>query len=720
MRSGHPGEAAGAAAEAAAAVGRPDASDKAAGATRYSADLPVPGGTLEAALVRSPLPHAQILGVSGGQARAAPGVMAVVTAGDLPPGLAGRRVRDMPLLGRTVARFAGEPVAAVLARSRTAAESAAALVEVDYRELPAVCDPVAALEAGSQRVHEAPWDYPGAVVAAGSGPNLQSEVTGGDPAAVARALAGAATVVTAAYRTPAGHQGYLEPQAWVAFPPEHGTTRLWGTTKSPYRLRDQVAACLGLPPETLRVDPAPLGGDFGGKGGVCDAALCVALARLAGRPVRLVLRSEEDLTATDARHPAVIRVRIGCDADGRLAALDVDAVFDGGAYAAAKPIPSVNLHGALECALGYRLPCYALRSRVAYTNTVPKGHMRSPGAPQVVFAVESALDELAAAAGISALDLRRRNLLTPGEPDGYGHRWPEARGRQTLDAAVAAACRGGTARETARGLARGTGVAVYARPTPPPAPTSLSLTPLPGGRLEVGVPVPETGTGSHAMIRRRLAAELGIDPSAVAVRQLATTELPGDLGVGASRVTAGLSRAVASLAEAWRASAQDGPVLVAVPAAAEPPALSYCAQVAQVEVDPETGQVTILELVSAVDVAAVVSPRAHQMQIDGGAVMGIGFACMEDLLEDGGQVLASNLGEFRIPAATDVPALRTVLVTGGKGVGPANVKAIGELTNVPAAAAIANAVADATGVRVRQLPVTAERLYWAIHGRGRD
>jgi CO/xanthine dehydrogenase Mo-binding subunit len=696
---------------------RPDARDKATGATRYSADLPVPADALEAVLVRSPLPHAEIAGVATEAARSVPGVVAVVTADDLPAGLAGRRVRDMPLLARDVARFAGEPVAVVLARSWAAAQEAATLVDVDYRELPAVLDPVAALTRHSPLVHDAPWDYPGAVVSAGSGPNLQSVVTEGDPSAVARALDEAATVITATYRTPAGHQGYLEPQAWTAFAPEQGTQRLRGTTKSPYRLRNQVAACLGLRPEALRVDPAPLGGDFGGKGGVYDASLCVALARLVGRPVRLVLRSDEDITATDARHPAVIRIQIGCDADGRLAGLDFDAVFDGGAYAAAKPIPSVNLHGALECALGYRLPCYALLSRVAYTNTVPKGHMRSPGAPQAIFAVESALDELALAAGISPLDLRRRNLLTDGEPDAYGHSWPEARGRQTLDAAMAAASRSAN-RETPAGWARGTGIAVYARPTPTPSPTSLRLTPMPGGRLELGVPIPETGTGSHAVASRQLAAELGTDPSRVVVRQLATTALPGDPGVGASRVTVGLSRAVRQLAEAWRASTRDGVVIVDVPEATDPPVLSCCAQVVQVAVDPETGQVRILELVSAVDVASIVNPRAHQMQIDGGAVMGIGFACLEDLLEEDGQVLASNLGEFKLPAAPDIPALRTVLVEGGKGVGPANVKAIGELTNVPVAAAVANAVANAVGARVRDLPITAERVYWTIHDGG--
>jgi putative selenate reductase molybdopterin-binding subunit len=706
---------------------RPDARDKATGTTKYSADMPVPTETLAAVLVRSPLPHAEITGIATAAALAVHGVTAVVTAADLPDGLAGRRVRDMPLLARTVARFAGEPVAAVLARTRQAATAAAALVDVDYRELPSVTDPAAALGAGSPLVHDAPWEYPGAVITGADGPNLQSVVTGGEPAAVARALAAAATVVSATYRTPAGHQGYLEPQAWVAFPPENGKTRLWGTTKSPYRLRDQIAACLGLAPEAIQVDPAPLGGDFGGKGGVCDASLCVALARLAGRPVRLVLRSEECVSATDARHPAVMRVTVGCDAEGRLAGLDFDAVFDGGAYAAAKPTPPVNLHGATDCALGYRLPCYTLRSRIAYTNTVPKGHMRSPGAPQAVFAVESALDELAAAAGISPLELRRRNLLEAGEPDAYGHVWAEARGHETIAAAMAAAAPAagtapdpGTAPPEADGLAHGIGVAVYARPTPSPSPTSLGLTPLPGGRLEVGVPVPETGTGSHAVIRRQLAARLGIDPSRVVVRQVPTTALPGDPGVGASRVTAGMSRAVGRLAEEWLASAQDGPVMVTLQAATEPPALSFCAQVARVAVDLETGQVKILELVSAVDVAEIVNPRAHQMQIDGGAVMGIGFACLEDLLEDEGQVLAANLGEFRLPAAADVPALRTVLVAGGRGVGPANVKAIGELTNVPAAAAVANAIADAAGTRVRQLPITAERVYLAINGRADD
>jgi len=221
---------------------RPDAWDKATGGIRYNADLPVPAGMLEAVLVRSPFPHAQVTGIAAEEARAVPGVVAVVTAADLPGGLTGRRVRDMPLLASGVARFAGEPVAVVLAQSRDAAEAAAALVDVDYQERAAVTDALAALGPDSPLVHEAPWEYPGAVVTPADGRNLQSLVSDGDPEAVSRALAGSATVVSATHRSPAGHQGYLEPLAWLAFPPADGITRLRGTTKSPYRLRGQGRA----------------------------------------------------------------------------------------------------------------------------------------------------------------------------------------------------------------------------------------------------------------------------------------------------------------------------------------------------------------------------------------------------------------------------------------------------------------------------------------------
>lgn len=693
---------------------RDDAQAKASGAARYVGDMSLPG-MLHIALVRSPVPHALIAGVDTGPASAAAGVAGVFTAADVSQVTYGRAVRDIPILASGKVRFAGERVAAVVADSRRAAEAAAALVEVTYDSLPAALTADEALWPDAPAVHEAPWAYPGAAVSESDGHNLQSRVVHGSAQAAEAALAAAGHVIDQTYTTPSVHQGYLEPQACVAAV-AGGRVRLWATNKSPYRLRSQLAECLGLDPASIDIQPAPLGGDFGGKGSPMDIPLCVELARLAGRPVKLVLRYAEELTATNPRHPSRIRVRAGCDSSGRLTGVIVQALLNGGAYGGFKPLPTVGLHGIEECTLAYAVPALFVESLVAYTNTVPRGHMRSPGAPQAAFAVESALDELAARAGLAPAELRSRNLVRRGTRSASGKVWVEARGEQTLEAAITSA---EPSPDAPAGWLRGTGLAVYAREAPGLGGTSLRLVPLPGGRIRAEVPIPETGTGSHTVVRNRLAAELAISPGDVEVVHVATAELPRDPGVGGSRVTVGMADALGSAAEAWRRRPDDRPVVVdggpaASGRAGRPPVSSYCAQVAQVAVDPATGQVRVLEIRSAVDVGAIVHPLGHQMQIDGGAVMGYGFACLEDLAEDGGQITAGNLGEFRLPAASDVPALRTVLVEGGQGVTPANVKPVGELTNVPVAAAVANAVADATGCRIRDLPVTAEKVFWAL------
>jgi CO/xanthine dehydrogenase Mo-binding subunit len=694
---------------------RVDARAKATGVTRYSADVAM-DGLLYAGVVRSPYPHAEIAGISAAEALRLDGVVGVVSAADLTSERCGRRVRDMPLLATGKARFAGEPVAVVLATSRLRAEEAAGLVDVAYRQLPAVLDPAAALQPSAGRVHDAPWSYDGAVVGADDPANLQSQIVTGSLEAAEAALARAAHQVSRSYQTAAGHQGYLEPQCWTAVPSPSGGVVLQGTAKAPYRLRDQVAQTLGTPAELVHVEPAPVGGDFGGKGGGVDATLCAALALWARQPVRLALRSSDDLTATDARHPALIEIQLGCNSRGQLTVMIVDAVFDGGAYAAAKPTPSVNLHGMADAAVCYRLQACAVRSRIAYTNRVPKGHMRAPGSPQVVFAIESAVDELAREAGIQPAELRHRSLLTDGDSDAYGHSWPEARGTVTLSAAIDCPARV----PAPSNWKLGHGLAVYARATAPPAATSLRLVPGADGDFAVEVPFPETGTGSHTLVRNEVAEALLLDPDRVRVRQVSSSSLPYDPGVGASRVTVGLTAAVRELVAAWHDSAGTGPVTVQTKPGSGQPVLSYCAQVARVAVDPGTGQVRLLELVTAVDVAAILRRTAHQLQLDGGAVMGFGFACLEDLLDEDGQVWAGSLAEFRLPTSQDVPALQTVLVEGSRGIGPANVKAVGELANVPVAAALANAVADAVGVRMRSLPVTAERVYRALHGEDRS
>ncbi|MGH2448981.1 MAG: xanthine dehydrogenase family protein molybdopterin-binding subunit, partial [Chloroflexota bacterium] len=529
----------------------------------------------------------------------------------------------------------------------------------------------------------------------------------------------AAHVVDQTYVTPAGHQGYLEPQACVAQWNTDDTLELWLPNKTPYRLRDQLSACLGIPAGSIELHPVAIGGDFGGKGSPMMAPLCAELSRLSGRPVRLALRYTEDLTSTNPRHPSSIRVRIGCDEDGRLMGLHVDAVLDGGAYAGYKPMPEVALRGVGHAASSYRVAAVCIESRIAYTNTVPKGHARAPGSPQVTFAVESALDELAACSNLSPWELRRRNILAAKEVGHEGIPYVEHRGAAVLQRAAAVS----RTVEPPPGMLHGLGVALYDRPTGLGY-TSISLTERTDGGVDVGVGVPDTGTGSHTVVRTTLAQALGLDRAMINVRHLPTSDLPGDQGVGGSRVTATLSAAAQRAAERWNTPGHARSITVELHGELDNPVTSYCVQVAQVAVDPATGRIQLLDLLSVVDVASVVHPGSHQSQVDGGAVMGIGFALHEDLELDDGQVWAANLGDFKIPSIRDVPALRTELLTGAQGIGASNVKSIGELLNCAVAPAIANAVFAASGVRLRHLPLRAEDVWQALqnipHGHPSD
>lgn len=689
--------------------GRVDAVDKARGASIYAADVVLPG-TVHVAMVRSLEAHAHINGIDTATAASMPGVVGVFTAADLHVEPYGRRVRDVPALARDKVRFVGERVAAVVAETPRQAEAAAGFVEVDYDELPAVTAAAAALEPGAPRVHDAPWDYPEAVVRPEDGANLQSRSRTGDEAGADAAIAAAAHVVEATYTTPSGHQGYLEPQACVVAPRADGAFDVWATDKRPYHLRAVVADCLGIDPDRIRLQPVAIGGDFGGKGGFGDVPLCIELARLVGRPVKSVHTYAEDLTATNPRHPVTLRVRLACDGDGTFRGLHVDALVDGGAYAGFKPMELVALGGIQEAGSCYRIPATFVQQRVAYTTSVPRGHMRAPGRPEAVFALESAIDELAAQVGMAPAELRRRNLVGDGEPNAHGKVWAEARGAETLTRAIEAATAGPA---LPAGWLAGTGHAVAEHKTPVASRMGLRVTPRPDGGVLAEVAVAETGTGSHTVLREGLVRALGVPRESVEVAQLSTSEFAYDHGVGGSRVTSALSIALARLAEAWRDRRGDEPVVVELDEEHTERVTSFCAQVAHVAVHPDTGQIKVLEVVTAVDVAEIVNPAAHQMQIDGGTIMGFGFACLEDLQIEDGQVWAANLGEFKIPSTRDVPALRTVLVDGGAGVGLLNTKAVGEVSNLSTAAAIANAVADATGVRLRDLPLGAEALWHA-------
>src|SRR5680860_1152828 len=320
---------------------RGDALPKLTGRARFVGDVTM-AGMCFAAVTRSYAAHAKITRIDTAAARALPGVLAVVTAADVTPSLYGRRVKDVPILAREQVRFVGERVAAVVAETRELAEEAAALIDVEYEDLPAVFDADEALRDGSPLVHQEPERYENAQDLVAREPNLQSLVAVGSSEQVDLLLQSSAFSIEREYRTPSGHQGYIEPHGCVCSVESDGTVHVWATNKSPYQLREQVAACLELPVSKVVVEPVFIGGDFGGKGSPMDVPLCVELARITGRPVKLTLRYVEDLIAANPRHASRTRVRVGCSADGKLTGLSLDSVLNGGAYAGFKPRAAVE------------------------------------------------------------------------------------------------------------------------------------------------------------------------------------------------------------------------------------------------------------------------------------------------------------------------------------------------------------------------------------------
>lgn len=740
--------------------GRIDGELKVGGRMMYAADVPVPD-VLYAAVLRSPYPHARIDAIDTSTAEGMPGVRAVLVGRDVADVRYGRLIRDVPILAVEKVRFIGERVATVVAETPAQANRAATAIQVSYSPLPAVFDPEEALDPDAPAVHDDPWAYKGSLSPKGGPRNLQARhvwTGGGD---VDAALATAELRLDEQFTTPAVHQGYIEPHSCTAWVDRDGRVHVWASSKSPYRLRAQLAAAFSMPEDRFEIHAPAIGGDFGGKGSPMDIPLCIALARRAGRPVRLTLRYAEELMAASHRHASAIRVRAGWGRDGRFKAMDVRSVFNVGAYAGFRPRPF--LHGAMDAGSCYRIPAIRIESLIVYTNRTPGGHKRAPGAPQTVFAVESVLDIAARRLGIDPAEIRRRNMLRTGETAPLGEHWPEIRGQETL-AAAERAFRPAFPAKARPSIRFGRGMSVYARTTRPGA-TSMRLHADAAGRVHAEVAIPETGTGSHTVLRTLLARELGLDLAQFSVHYVGTADLPFDDGVGGSRVTATISevapQAARLLQERGRtlaasrfrvaedgisyaaggrwveaASGRGATIADLAAFAAErgekftvsaevrrsgedhtEEALAFCVQIAQVGVDVETGQVSVCEVLTTHDVANVLNPRAHRVQIEGGVVMGLGEALTEDLSIREGKVEAAHFGDYKIPSMRDTPPIRIVHLTGGRGVGVNNVKAIGEMSNVPVAAAIANAVEDAVGVRIRDLPVSAEKIFQALQDR---
>ena len=735
-----------------ATIGKPatrvEGPKKVAGEARYPADVLIPG-TLWGKALRSPLPHARIAHVDTSRARRVPGVRAVLAAADIPDTRMGRRLLDMPVLAREKVRFIGERVAAVAAEDKDVAEEAAELIDVEYEELPAVFDPIEAIRESAPILHNNINSYQGLPEPVQEPTNqyIHNLWTKGD---VERGFAGADLLFEHTFTVPRQHQAFLEPHACLVQIDDEGRLQVWANSKVPFLLRDQIAAVVGLDPDRVRINVSYIGGDFGGKGDPMDIPLSYFLAKASGRPVKMVMAYMEEFMAGNPRHPALITIRSGVKRDGTLVAREARAVFNSGAYGAFRPSVGVNLHGAAELGGSYRIPNVHIEADIVYTNTIPCGFMRGPGSPQAVFAVESHMDMIAQELGIDPLDLRRRNALSEGDATPTGQVLHKVRAQETLDAAAEA-----IAWDTPKpGLYVGRGIAFYDRQAGG-AESSATVVADADGTVILRSPSFDTGTGTHTILRQIIAEELTLPPEAITVVTIDTDSGPFDRGVAGSwvthsagqatlRATRQLRQRLISVAAGQlggseeRVRLQDGhfvadgnsakslslaQVAASAAKAGEPASAqvsytpegerditSFCTQAAEVEVDPETGQVTVRRFISAHDVGTVLNPLSHQGQIEGGIVQGLGYALMEELKVEQGQVTNGHFGEYKVPTIRDIPKLTTVLLEEPSGPTPYQGKAIGELSNCPVAAAIANAVSDAVGVRIADLPITAEKV----------
>jgi putative selenate reductase molybdopterin-binding subunit len=737
----------------------------------YTDDLH-PEGLAFGRILRSPHAHALIRAIDASEALALPGVLCVLTHADVlrvPHTTAGQSwpepsPYDAYLLDRKV-RHVGDRVALVAAESRALADEALRRIHVDYEVLPSVFDPEAALAPGAPILHDE-TDSSGI---ADRRRNLAAtmEFHVGDAEAE---LAASDVVLERAYRTQPVHAVSLEPHVVITWLDEDGRLVVRTSTQVPFHVRRLLAPILGIPVSRIRVIKPRIGGGFGNKQEMTIEDACAALTLATRRPVEIEYTREEEFVMSRTRHAMILRVRMGAMRDGRIAAIDMRVVSDTGAYGS---------HGlTVTGSSGYKtLPLYnnaaALRYHcdVAYTNHPPAGALRGYGAPQGFFALESAIDDMAARLEMDPLEFRRRNVIQAGQVDrvsaaleakGKGHtRRIQSYGLAECIEQGAAAI-GWTKRDALprRGvLRRGMGVALAMQSSGIAGvdwgAAALKLNEDGSWNLTTGAT--DLGTGADTVLVQIAAETLGVTHDRIVLYAADTDLTPYDVGAYASSVTYVSGNAVRQAAEA----ARDRVLEVAGRMLRIPPErlrcrdnriesdaghalsiaevamhamyremtqvaghASFCipdspppfsAQFAEVEVDTGTGRIRVLRFVSAVDCGTAINPLQVEGQIEGAVAMGIGFALSEEMRYDAqGRLLNGNLVDYKLTHADDMPEMTTLVVSSYEPTGPFGAKSVAEVPVNGPAPAIANAVLHALGVRITDLPLTPDRVLQAL------
>jgi len=696
----------------------------------FTLDLAVPG-LAHLTLVRSTHPHAYIAAIDTAAALAVPGVLAVFSYLD-DPGVRystarHEKITDDPLdtvLFDRVVRFAGQRVAAVVADTLAAAQEAAGLLVIDYRPRPAVLDPEQAMAPGAPLVHGEKDCSDGI---ADPRRNIATQVHGG-VGDVAAGLASAAAVVSQSFTIQRVQHAHLETHATVGWL-EDGRLVLRTSTQTPFLTRDAICRLFGLPAERVRVLAARVGGGFGGKQEMLtEDVVALAVLRLR-RPVQLEFSREEQFTGATTRHPMRIAVQAGARADGTLTALAVRTVANTGAYG--NHAGGVLFHSCGEAVSLYRCPNKKVDGWSVYTHTVPAGAFRGYGLSQACFAVESALDELARKLALTPAEFRRRNVVQPGdplisvsaEPDdvqiaSYGL-------DQCLDLVQAALASGrGEPAPAGPGWLTGAGMAVTMLDSVPPGGhyAHARIAQRPGGGYSLSVGTTEFGNGTSTVHRQLAAQALGTSVTRIELRQADTDLVPHDTGAYGSTgtVVAGLAtlRAARALAGLIAARPPGEQTLLAAEATSDgtPRTVSFNVQGFRVAVRPATGEIAILQSVHAADAGVVMNPRQCRGQVEGGVAQAIGAALYEHVdIDRAGRVTTRTFRGYHLPQFGDVPRTEVLFARSADPLGPLGAKPMSEAPFNPVAPALANAVRDATGHRLTELPLTRDRVFGELN-----
>jgi CO/xanthine dehydrogenase Mo-binding subunit len=737
---------------------RPDGVDKVMGRANYGADHALPG-MLWGQVLRSPHAHARIRGIDTSRASALEGVKAVITAEDLPEiaseesrmGEGPTDFRDLSrnVIARDKVLYHGHPVAAVAAQTEAIARQALRLIEVDYEVLPHVLSGDAAQAPDAPILHEDMFtkgvepkpDKPSNVAG-------HVEVGHGDPEA---GLAKADIVVEREFTTAAVHQGYIEPHAVVATCGVDGKVNVWASSQGHFMIRAYCAKLLGMELSQIRVTPAEIGGGFGGKTTVYLEPLAIVLSRKAGRPVKMVMSREEVFRATGPAPATRINVRMGCTKDGVLTGAHARLEYEAGAFAG-----SPVMAGCMTAFAPYDVQDVMAEGLDIVVNKCKAAAYRAPGAPMIAFAVESVVDELAEKVGLDPVDFRMKNASKEGTTASYGPKFKAIGNEEMLEAVKSHPhYKAKLGPNQGRGVASGFWFNGGMQ-------SSASVSVAEDGTVSVVSGSPDIG-GSRASLAMMAAEEFGIDLSQVNPLIADTSTIGYNDMTGGSRVTFATGMAVIDASRdavrqlreraaaiwgidvdqvEWRdgaahaldgsdneplslgdialkAARTGGPINGRASLTARGVGPSFGAHLCDVEVDPETGYVKILRYTVFQDAGKAIHPSYVEGQMQGGAAQGIGWALNEEYIYDeNGEVQNPGFLDYRIPVASDLPMIDTVIIECPNPGHPYGVRGCGEVPIVPPIPAVANAVYHATGARVRDLPLSPPRVLASIDATG--